>query len=182
MRKNSPLDFEAVVETYYEHVFALAVRLCGKLERALALTQHTFCLALHHRGVRRGPGKARKWLLTILFREFLKEARSGSPAELSADLNRMPTLLGDGKPSEAEALVMLDEQVRIPLALFYLRDFSCSQIADYLNLSIEEVLLRLAKGREQFHRALTGHLGDDPQTRSNAFRAKRAFKPIALAA
>jgi RNA polymerase sigma factor (sigma-70 family) len=152
MRSRAGFDFETLVELYYQPVFTFAVRLCGKLDHALELTQHTFCLALSRQSYLEGKGKATGWLFTLLFREFLKEkAFKKEPKPFSArDAEQ-------SKPQPAfilDALEKVREDLREPLFLFYTKDFSCSQISDYLGISIEAVLKRLSQGRDELNLAL----------------------------
>ena len=164
MKKQPLTDFERLVELYYRPVFNLAVGLCGKLERALALTQHTFCLALERQNDLRQAAHAKSWLLTILFREFLKEKRREAlrSAHSSSDkLGRSPRARRQHvEPATADrapgALTQMREELRIPFILFYLKDFSCSQIAEYLGISMEAVLGRLSHARRHFRLARAG--------------------------
>ena len=54
------------------------------------------------------------------------------------------------------ALTKMRDEFRIPFILFYLKDFSCSQIAEYLGISLEAVLGRLSYARQQFKLARAG--------------------------
>ena len=88
---NSLPNFESLVSAYYRPLLKFAVSLCGDLEIALNLTQHTFCLALRRREVL-GKRKTKQWLFTILFSEFLKKqlaARAGR-ARCRQKLTRSP--------------------------------------------------------------------------------------------
>ena len=153
MKPGTSLDFETLVERYYQPVFTFAVRLCGKLDRALELTQHTFCLALSHGSYLERTQSAKSWLFTLLFREFLKEERLKrklrsffAPREHSLKPNAATPVLA--------ALTKLRKELRTPLILFYAKDLSFSQIADHLGISIEAVLTLLSKGREELSLAL----------------------------
>jgi DNA-directed RNA polymerase specialized sigma24 family protein len=75
MRPKADFDFETLVELYYRPVFAFAARLCGQLDRALELTQHTFCLALNRQEYFEDRDAVKGWLFTLAFSEFLKERR-----------------------------------------------------------------------------------------------------------
>ncbi len=43
MRQRPAFDFDRLVAAYYQPVLKFAMNLCGKLDRALELTEHTFC-------------------------------------------------------------------------------------------------------------------------------------------
>jgi DNA-directed RNA polymerase specialized sigma24 family protein len=68
-------DYESLIESYYQPLFRFAVCLCGNLESALELTQHTFYLAVERREPLQEAAKARQWLFTILFSEFIQKRR-----------------------------------------------------------------------------------------------------------
>jgi RNA polymerase sigma-70 factor (ECF subfamily) len=141
------LDFDTLVELYYQRVFAFAVRLCGRLEQALQLTQHTFCQALSCQSYLGGIQQAESWLFNLLFREFLKERQNDN------EPMRSNTALRPGSARNSspvfKALARIRKEYAVPLVLFYARDLSLSQIADYLGVSVAAVLTLLSKGREE---------------------------------
>jgi len=144
MKPAVALDFETLVELYYQPIFTFAVRLCGGLEQALELTQRTFCQALNHKSYLGGTQRAKAWLFTLLFREFLKQRRKESESTSPCGGSSRP-----GATRELNAMAKMPKWLRDPLVLFYAKDFSFSQIADYLGISLETVLTLLAKGREE---------------------------------
>jgi RNA polymerase sigma-70 factor (ECF subfamily) len=153
MKPASALDFETLVERYYQPVFTFAVRLCGRLDHALELTQHTFCLALNHGSYLGETQSAKSWLYTLLFREFLKEKRLEGKRASSIAPQEQPSKPAAATPILA-ALAKVRKELRAPLILFYAKDLSFSQIADYLGISVEAVLTLLSKGREELSLAL----------------------------
>jgi RNA polymerase sigma-70 factor (ECF subfamily) len=165
MKSGSALNFETLVELYYQPVFTFAVKLCGKLEQALELTQHTFCLALNHENYWGETRCAKNWLFTLLFREFLKERRlETEPTSLFA-LPRHPSKARATTPF-VEALIKVRRELRAPLVLFYAKDLSFSQIADHLGISVESVLTLLSKGREELSLALASSVAGACQARA----------------
>src|SRR5262245_4499522 len=154
MKTVTALDFETLVELYYQPVFAFAIKLCGKIEQALELTQHTFCLALSHERFLRERHNAKSWLFTLVFREFLKERRFKTKSISSRnDRNGRRSEIRSATPI-VDALRKVRSELRGPLVLFYARDLSFSQIAEFLGTSVEAVLTLLSKGREELGLAL----------------------------
>jgi len=170
MKPGAPLDFETLVELYYQPVFAFAMKLCGRLEQALELTQHTFCQALNRQSYLREAQRAKSWLFTLLFREFLKERRSeGGPMPTG----RVPRPSSTSAAAPVfDALARMNAELRGPLVLFYAKDLSFSQIADSLGISVEAVLTLLSKGREEL--TLTLAQSDSRNSQSPTFQSKRA--------
>ena len=177
MKPGTILDFETLVELYYQPVFTLAVKLCGKLDRALELTQHTFCLALNRQAYLGETHRAKGWLLTLLFREFLKDRR------FKKDPGTVEYRLKQGAATQfVGALKKVREELRAPLILFYAKDFSWSQIADYLGISMEEVLTLLSKGREEMSLAVTPSVSRGRQPFAAPAERGRRVEMLPLAA
>ena len=172
MKPTVALDFETLVELYYQPVFTFAVKLCGRLEHALELTQHTFCQALNHQRYLGESQRAKSWLFTLLFREFLKEKRSeGGPESLGE-----PPRPRSSRAATAafDALARTRPGLRDPLVLFYAKDLSFSQIAYHLEISVEAVIALLSKGREDFTLALAPSSASNSQlAKSSSTRARR---------
>ncbi len=148
MKPAVALDFETLVELYYQPVFTFAVKLCGRLEQALDLTQHTFCQALNRQSYLGETRRVKIWLFTLLFREFLKRRQNESPSPCLRPHS------ASGSSPVLNAIAKMRKGLRDPLVLFYAKDFSFSQIADCLGISVETVLTLLAKGREELSLAL----------------------------
>jgi RNA polymerase sigma-70 factor, ECF subfamily len=153
MKPGTALDFETLVERYYQPVFTFAVKLCGQLDRALELTQLTFCLALKRESYFGETKSTKTWLFTLLFREFLKAKRLERVSTSSTIPQGRCTKQTAYTPILA-ALTKLRKELQAPLILFYAKDFSFSQIADYLAIPVEAVLKLLSQGREELSLAL----------------------------
>jgi RNA polymerase sigma-70 factor (ECF subfamily) len=111
----------------------------------------------------RDRSKAKTWLFTTLYREFLRGRRRG--ARVSA-LEDLPP--GESDPAEEtvdlalkfdarmvmQALQEVDEGFRAALTLFYLDDLAYQEIADLLEVPIGTVMSRLSRGKAQLRAVL----------------------------
>jgi RNA polymerase sigma-70 factor (ECF subfamily) len=155
-------EFEDLVAAHYENLFRFAVSLCHSEAEAADLTQQTF-LRWAQRGFQlRDRSKAKTWLFTTLYREFLGGQRRSTrfphieiddagpelPHTEPDSVNQM-----DGQAVLA-ALNGLDETYRVPLMLFYLKDHSYQEIAAVLDIPIGTVMSRLSRGKEQLRRRI----------------------------
>lgn len=155
-------EFEDLVSAHYENLYRFALSLCHRESEAADLTQQTF-LRWAQRGFQlRDRSKAKTWLFTTLYREFLggqrrttkfphveiEDAGFELPHLESETVNQM-----DGQ-SVLAALNTLDETYRAPLMLFYLKDQSYQEIATILDIPIGTVMSRLSRGKEQLRRRL----------------------------
>jgi RNA polymerase sigma factor (sigma-70 family) len=154
--------FEEIVNSYYESLYRFAFTLAGQEAEACDLTQETF-----HQFARKGDqlrdgSKAKSWLFTTLYRQFLDSRRSQRrhPAvELSEAEPEMPTTAPDVEARiDAEtaraALAELDEVFRAPMALFYLGEHSYAEIAGILGVPIGTVMSRISRGRDLLRKLL----------------------------
>jgi RNA polymerase sigma-70 factor (ECF subfamily) len=155
-------EFEDLVSAHYESLYRFAISLCHSEAEASDLTQQTF-LRWAQRGFQlRDRSKAKTWLFTTLYREFLggqrrstrfphveiDDAGSDLPHTEPDTVNQL-----DGQ-SVMEALNGLDETYRAPLMLFYLKEHSYQEIASILAIPIGTVMSRLSRGKEQLRKRL----------------------------
>lgn len=147
-----------MVETYYAALYRFALSLAKNPSDAGDLTQQTFFVwATKGDGIR-DESKAKSWLFTTLYREFLRiRRRSGrmvaiedlppgeqDTADVETDLvAKMDASL------VMEALQEVDEVFRAPLTLFYLQDHSYLDIAGILSIPVGTVMSRLSRGKAQ---------------------------------
>lgn len=157
------MEFDQLVTDHYQGLYRFALSLSQSEADAADLTQQTF-LRWATRGFQlRDRSKAKTWIFTTLYREFLSTQRRGSRFphhELSDVEHEMPAL--DAPQAESldgqvvlAALNQLDENFRAPLTLFYLQDHSYKEIADILDVPIGTVMSRLSRGKAQLKKALT---------------------------
>lgn len=180
-----PATFERVVEAHYESLYRFAFSLTGQESEAWDLTQEAFRRLACKSSLLRDPAKAKSWLFTTLYRQFLDlcRARQRHPevevAAAEAELPVNQPELGDRIDAETarQALSRVDSVFRVPLALFYLGEHSYAEIAKMLGVPIGTVMSRIARGRAQLRRLLADHLTETAPAAQNATPSRSPDQP-----
>lgn len=158
------MDFQQLVDAYYQPLYRFALSLTRDPQSAADLVQETFCIWACKGSQLRDPGKAKTWLFTTLHREFLALRRHHSkfvdepPAET---IPEPPPPSGDEAERQFDAkraielLHALEETLRAPLVLFYLQQHSYREIAEILEIPIGTVMSRLSRGKELLRKRMT---------------------------
>jgi RNA polymerase sigma-70 factor, ECF subfamily len=148
--------FADLVETYYAALYRFALSLARNSADASDLTQQTFFVWATKGQTLRDAAKAKTWLFTTLYREFLRVRRRGArisaiedltpadqdPPDVDVDIvSRMDAQL------VLEALQEVELVFREPLTLFYLQELSYTEIAEILAVPIGTVMSRLSRGK-----------------------------------
>jgi RNA polymerase sigma factor (sigma-70 family) len=158
----SPDTFQQLVDRHYAALYRFGISLSGNSEAASDLVQQTFFLWAAKGHQLRDAAKAKSWLFTTLYREYLATYRRSvkfPQVELDDAGAELPSLAPaildelDGA-TVVDSLARLDEVYRAPLTLFYLQDLSYKEIADVLEVPIGTVMSRLSRGKEQLRRLL----------------------------
>jgi RNA polymerase sigma-70 factor (ECF subfamily) len=173
--------FTQLVDAHYPALYRFALSLAKNPTDASDLTQQTYFLWATKGHTLRDVTKAKTWLFTTLYREFLGARRRDwrqtawddlapseqDPPELEPEtVNRLDSAL------VMEALQELDPVYRSPLTLFYLRELSCREIAEVLDLPMGTVMSRIWRAKAQLRailarKAKRGNVFDfPPQQRS----------------
>jgi RNA polymerase sigma-70 factor (ECF subfamily) len=163
---NNPMNNEAfaqLVDAHYAPLYRFALSLSRNGSDAGDLVQQTFFIwATKGHGLRE-LAKAKSWLFTTLYREFLRGRRRDSrstfledlpPGEkdpVADDVDRVAKL---DAASVMVALQTVDEAFRAPMTLFYIEDLSYQEIAEALEVPIGTVMSRLSRGKAQLRLAL----------------------------
>jgi RNA polymerase sigma factor (sigma-70 family) len=159
------LDFEQLVNDYYQPLYRFALSLIEREAEACDLTQQTFYLWASKGGQLRDRTKVKAWLFTTLHREFLGMRRRATrfpQHELGSVEHELPpvtaTTVNEADASTVlQALMAVDEVYRAPLMLFYLEEHSYLEIAAILDVPVGTVMSRLARGKAQ----LRGLIADE---------------------
>lgn len=148
--------FPQLVETYYAGLYRFALSLTRSPADASDLTQQTFFIWATKGDALREISKAKAWLFTTLYREFLRGRRRDSRITAIDDLAPADQDLPDADTDmidklDAElvmaALQEIDAAFREPLTLFYLQELSYLEIAEILSVPIGTVMSRLSRGK-----------------------------------
>ena len=157
------LSMDSLVERFYQSLYHFALSLARSEVVAADLTQETYYLWAAKGHQLRDATKVKSWLFTTLHREFLRRQRHSHRFphhETSQVEDELPvissTVVNDlDAITVMQALQRVDEHYRVPLAMFYLEDFSYNEIAEALDVPAGTVMSRLARGKAQL-RALLG--------------------------
>jgi RNA polymerase sigma-70 factor (ECF subfamily) len=155
--------FTQLVDAHYASLYRFALSLARNATDAADLVQQTFFIWATKGAALRDESKAKSWLFTTLYREFLRTRRRHAretaiedlpPAEqdiAGEDIDRVARL---DAATVMAALQSVDEGFRAPLTLFYLEDLSYLEIAESLGVPIGTVMSRLSRGKAQLRAAL----------------------------
>jgi RNA polymerase sigma factor (sigma-70 family) len=155
--------FTQLVDAHYTALYRFALSLARNAADAGDLVQQTFFIWATKGASLRDAAKAKSWLFTTLYREFLRGRRRSARATSIEDL---PPGEQDIAAEEIDrvarldagtvmaALQSVDEVFRAPLTLFYLEDLSYVEIAETLEVPIGTVMSRLSRGKAQLRTAL----------------------------
>jgi len=150
--------FTQLVDAHYAPLYRFALSLTKSPSDAGDLTQQTFFIWAKQGHALREAGKAKSWLFTTLYREFLRGRRRSErvsaleelgPVEADPPAPEVDVVAGMDAGLVVEALQEVDETYRVPLTLFYLQDLSYKEIAEMLEVPIGTVMSRLSRGKVQ---------------------------------
>ncbi len=162
--------FTLLVDTHYAALFRFAVSLTRSEADACDLTQQTFYIWATKGHAIREITKAKTWLFTTLYREFIRVRRRGQRMSSIEDL---PPGEQDVPDIETDQIAKLDQEIvnaalgdidpvfRAALTLFYLKDLTYPEIAGILKVPIGTVMSRLNRGKAHLRAALTRRLQGD---------------------
>jgi RNA polymerase sigma factor (sigma-70 family) len=163
--RRMPADiFTQLVDAHYTPLFRFALSLTKSSSDAGDLTQQTFFIWAKQGHSLRDAGKAKSWLFTTLYREFLRSRRRANRVSSLEDLGpidadppapEVDVVSGMDSGLILEALQEVDETFRAPLTLFYMQELSYKEIADMLEVPIGTVMSRLSRGKTQLRAVLS---------------------------
>ncbi|MBQ7060082.1 MAG: sigma-70 family RNA polymerase sigma factor [Firmicutes bacterium] len=107
---------------------------------------------------------ARTWLVRILINECYDVLRRGQKIislEASREAQERPSPVPEDYSDLYRAVEDLPEDLRIPVVLYYIDDFSVREIAGMMDISEGAVQKRLARARGKLRVALEGTAGTE---------------------
>ncbi len=165
---DNPPDFTALVDAHYPALYRFALGLTRQEADACDLVQQTFYIWATKGSALREEARAKNWLFTTLYHEFLRVRRRGRRMDSVEDLPPAEAEIADDRALEdftrldnaqiLAALGEIEDVFRVPLTLFYLENFSYLEIAELLSVPAGTVMSRLSRGRIQLRAQLTRRL------------------------
>ena len=161
--------FASLVRRHQAPLRSFALRLCaGDLPRADDVAQEAFLLAYRHLGSWRREGTLRSWLLKLVYRSFLSDARrahyrreelavSGpdgtAPAREPSAQAHDPTTRRD----VLRALGRLTDEERAALALCFQEGLTHEEAAAVLEMPLGTLKSHVARGKDRLKALLAGY-------------------------
>jgi len=157
------VDLEKAVSLYYKDLYRFALSLTKNPQDAADLTQFAYERLSQKAATIEEPEKVKGWLQSTLYRKFIDQRRRSSRfpnlefVEEHPDVERTAPDCADRLDAKAAlaALHQLEEDLRSPLALFYLDGYSYKEIARTLDLPQGTVMSRLYRGKKHLFEMLT---------------------------
>ncbi len=148
----SQTKFEQIFHRHRDDLWRFAYYLGSSRHEAEELLQQTWLRAWEKFHTLKKLQKARSWLFTILYREFLSSRRRSDPEEPQDEMGELP----DRKPENPglqidleKAMRELPENFRTPLLMQIAGGFSINEIAEILEIPRGTVLSRIARARKR---------------------------------
>ncbi|ADE55349.1 RNA polymerase sigma factor [Coraliomargarita akajimensis] len=156
--------FTEQVTLYYKSLYYFALSLCKNEADAADHTQQSFLKLAKNWSSLRDKSKAKSWLYSTLYRDFLdRKRRTGTkqtvPLETLEHVAAHESTTKHDRidaQSALSALKQLEDNLRIPLTLFYLRECSYREISEILEIPIGTVMSRLHRGKKELYDLLVG--------------------------
>lgn len=155
-------EFEELVDQHYQALYRFGFSLARNPDRAVDLVQQTFVIWAQKGHQLKDRSKAKAWLFTTLYREYLgitRQSQRSPEMEISEAEHELPhNEENSGRRMDAQRAVTLlgelDEIFRAPLTLFYLQQHSYKEIASILGVPIGTVMSRISRGKDQLRRKM----------------------------
>lgn len=156
-------EFERLVKEFYMPLYRFGLSLTRSESDAGDLAQQTFYTWARKGHQLRDSAKAKTWLFTTLYRDFLGRRRHGKrfvdlelEPELIEPLQVAPQVVESIDAAIVqEALKTLEERYCAPITLYYMKQHSYREIAEILGIPIGTVMSRLSRGKSELRALLS---------------------------
>jgi RNA polymerase sigma-70 factor (ECF subfamily) len=163
--EDSAAEFERLVDSYYRPLFRFGMSLSGSEGAACDLVQQTFYAWAEKGHQLRDRTRAKTWLFTTLYREFIQSIRrqkrlvpfieEQQEEALTTEPPPEPDFIAGFDPHDLHAaLSEIPEDFRVVLTLYYMEEFTYEQLANLLNVPIGTVMSRIHRGKTKLRRKL----------------------------
>jgi len=154
VKKGDKEMFGLLVEKYSDRVFSYFIRFLGDRDEALNLTSEVFFKAF--KGIKNFNENKEffPWLIKIARNEGINFMRKNKTYEELETDNFTEENYFERDVMLEDALKKLNENDREILLLFYQQDLSYDEIANILNISLENVKVRIFRAKEKLRKLL----------------------------
>ncbi len=152
MSRLQSLNFKKLVDAYHTGLYRFAHCLSQDEQTASDLVQHTFFIYANKGAESRENAALKIWFYATLYHEYVRqraapqvEPRKAKAA--GATRVKAENLSAFDGESTAALLAWVEEPLRAPLALFYLRALTYREMAEALGTPVPELLEQVAAGK-----------------------------------
>ncbi len=157
-------DLNEIITRYQSMVYGLALARTGSPQDADDVFQETFLAYFRSGKTFRDEQHRKAWLLRTALNMSRRVTASTwrqktLPLEAGEDI---PALFREPEENRVwQALMSLDEELRLPLYLYYFEELSTDEVAQALHLRPGTVRMRMSRGREKLRTLLKGEYFDE---------------------
>ena len=159
--------FVAIVQKYHEMVFTLSLRIVQNREEAEEVAQDVFMSVYNSLHKFQGKSKLSTWIYRIAYNRSLNYLKSEKKNRATTSLEKSQEFFGDHQPDAFEvinreekntlvkkALLRLPETEQIIITLYYYEELSTKEIAGIVDLSVQNVKVKLHRSRQKLYAEL----------------------------
>jgi RNA polymerase sigma factor (sigma-70 family) len=167
IRSGNVNAYAMLVNNYKDMIFTLALRMVRNREDAEEVAQDTFVKAYKALDSFKGTSKFSTWLYRIVYNtslDYIKKSKRVIYSEHideihESDIGTMQDALSyledkEKKETIEKALLQLPEDERVLLTLFYFEDLSLKEISKIVEISYDNVKIKLHRSRKKLYHIL----------------------------
>lgn len=189
VRSGDTASYEILMRRYNQRLFRIARAIVATDADAEDALQNAYLQAYLHLGQFRGEAAFSTWLTRIAIRQALALRRRGPEEGLSGEVTTMRDTSAKENPEDnlmqkeigaliERAVDRLPEQYRIVFVMREIENLTTAETAESLDISEENVKVRLHRSRAMLQRDLYEHAGS-AVAKAFAFDGKRCDRIVA---